>query len=422
MFNQAESSFFRILPLYIVIFIGFVGYSLTVTILTPLILEEGEALLRSLPFTSHPTIILGFVLAIFPVGQFFGAPIMGALSDRFGRRHVLLISLVITTFCFGGLGYAIQIQNLSFFVVISFIMGLAEANIAIAQSAVADVTTEKNRTRMFAYINLSVSGAFVIGPLLGGVLADPDLVPWFNYSTPYWAVFVLLILTMIFTFTAFKETRPKEKRTKVNYTQAFTNLLRIFNPGKLRIIYLVNFFIYLSIFGFFRAFPMYLVEHYDMDVTQLAKYIAWNAVPAVIGSLWLTGYLSKLHSPRAIAIYSTTLFGLFNLVFIIPQSEFMLYVSLFLPGLALAVAFPVAASMISLTASEEAQGRALGNNISITVGAEVVSGLAAGFLAATLIQLPMFAICGVALTAAFILLISNAGKLNPSQENIGKYS
>ncbi|MCK5709922.1 MAG: MFS transporter, partial [Deltaproteobacteria bacterium] len=106
--NQAESSFFRILPLYIVIFIGFVGYSLTITILTPLILEGSDTLLGSLPFTADPTIILGVVLAIYPVGQFFGAPVMGALSDRFGRKPVLLISLIITTICFGGLGYAIQ--------------------------------------------------------------------------------------------------------------------------------------------------------------------------------------------------------------------------------------------------------------------------------------------------------------------------
>jgi len=410
MSNHPESSFFRILPLYIVIFIGFVGYSLTITILTPLILEGGDALLKSLPFTADTTIILGIVLAIYPIGQFFGAPVMGALSDRFGRKPILLISLTITTFCFGGLGFAIQAQNLSMFIVISLIMGLAEANIATAQSAVADVTTEENRTRMFAYINLSASGAFIIGPLLGGVLADPDLVPWFNNSTPYWAVFIVLILTVVFTFMAFKETRPKEKRTEVSYTRAFTNLLRIFNPGKLRIIYLVNFLIYLSIFGFFRAFPMYLVEHFDMDVTELAKYIAWNAVPVVIGSIWLTGYLAKLHSPRVIAIYVTLLFGVFNLFVILPQSEWMLYISLFLPGLALAVALPVSASMISLTAGEDAQGRALGNNLSIEVGAEVLSGLAAGFLAAYFIKLPMFAICAVAILASGILFFSDGGK------------
>jgi DHA1 family tetracycline resistance protein-like MFS transporter len=410
MSTRTESGFLRILPLFIVIFIGFVGYSLTITILTPLILEEGHRVLSSIPVTSDPTIVLGIVLAIYPIGQFFGAPIVGALSDRFGRRPVLLISLSITTLCFGGLGYAIHIHNLSLFVVISLIMGLAEANIATAQSAVADVSTEENRTRMFAYINLSASGAFVIGPLLGGVLADPDIVSWFSNSTPYWAVFIVLIGTVIFTFTVFKETRPKEKRTEVSYTQAFTNLLRVFRPGRLRIIYLVNFLIYLSIFGFFRAFPMYLVEHFGMDVTTLAKYIAWNAVPVVIGSLWLTGYLSTLHKPRTIAIYSTLLFGLFNLLFIIPQSTTMLYFSLFLPGLALAVALPVSASMISLTAGEEAQGRALGNNLSLEVGAEVLSGLAAGFLAAYMIRLPIYTICAVALSAAFILLVSSAGK------------
>ncbi len=412
--NRTESSFFRILPLYIVIFIGFLGYSLTITILTPLILEGSDTLLGSLPFMADPTIILGVVLAIYPIGQFFGAPVMGALSDRFGRKPVLLISLTITTICFGGLGYAIQAQNLSMFIVVSLIMGLAEANIATAQSAVADVTTEENRTRMFAYINLSASGAFVIGPLIGGVLADPDLVPWFNNSTPYWAVFILLILTVFFTFIAFKETRPKDKRTPLSYREAFTNMLSIFNPGGLRVIYLVNFLIYLAIFGFFRAFPMYLVEHFDMDVTELAKYIAWNAVPVVIGSLWLTGHLSKMHSARAIAIYSTFLFGLFCLFVIIPQSEFMLYISLFLPGLALAVALPASATMISLAAREDAQGRALGNNLSLEVGAEVLSGLAAGFLAAYLLQLPMFAICGVAILASGILFFSDGGKIKSS--------
>jgi len=412
MSNQPESSFFRILPLYIVIFIGFVGYSLTITILTPMVLEGGELLLRSVPFRAHPTIILGTVLAIYPTGQFFGAPVLGALSDRFGRKPILVTSLTITTLCFGGLGYAISINNLSLFMLISLIMGLAEANIATAQSAVADVSTESNRTRMFAYINMSASGAFVVGPLLGGVLADPNLVSWFNNSTPYWAVFVVLIFAVLFTVFVFKETHPKVKRTEVSYGQAFTNLLAVYKPGKLRIIYLVNFLIYLAVFGFFRAFPMYLVGQYDMDVTELATYIAWNAVPVVIGSLWLTGYLAKTLSTRSITILSSFSLGVFSLIMIIPQAEHMQYLSLFLPGLALAVALPASATLISLAAKKKEQGRALGNNLSIEVGAEVLSGLAAGLLAAYFIKLPMFAICAVAVLAALILFISDAGKKN----------
>jgi len=414
MANRTDSSFFRILPLYIVIFIGFVGYSLTITILTPMILEGSDTLLSSLPFRADPTIILGIVLALYPTGQFFGTPVMGALSDRFGRKPVLLVSLTIATICYGGIGYAIQSKNLSIFMIVSLIMGLAEANISTAQSAVADVTTPQNRTRMFAYLTFSASGAFVVGPLLGGVLADPTLVPWFNNATPYWGVFGLLVLTVFFTLFAFRETRPKAKRTHVSYTEAFTNLLAIFAPGKTRTIYIVNFLIYFAIFGFFRAFPMYLVEVFDMGVTELAKYIAWNAVPVVIGSLWLTGYLAKIHSPRTITIYSSILLGLFSLLILIPQSPYMLYVSLFLPGLTLAVAFPVCATMISLSAGAHKQGRALGNNLSLEVGAEVLSGLGAGFLAAYFINLPMFAICGVAILAAVILFFSDAGKLESS--------
>lgn len=395
--------FLRTIPLYIVIFIGFLGYSLMITILTPMILNDSGGVLASLPIDADRLIVLGILLALYPLGQFFGSPVLGSLSDRFGRKPVLLISLLITTAGYAGFAYALYTKNLPLFMLISIIIGLSEANVVIAQSAIADVSTTQNRTRMFAYVNLSASGAFVIGPLAGGLLADPGIVDWFGYDTPFWAVFFLLFFTTVLTYSTFKETRPEGARREVGYLEAFTNLATVFTSGRLRVIYFINFLIYFAVFGFFRSFPMYLVEEYGLDVSEVALFIAWNAVPVVISSLWIIGHVAKYYSSRVITLYSSILFGISALVVIIPEPEWALWITLFFPGLMLAVALPACTSMLSFMVVGEQQGSVLGNNLSLQVGAEVLSGLAAGFLAAYLIELPMFVVAGIAIGAGLML-------------------
>jgi DHA1 family tetracycline resistance protein-like MFS transporter len=403
MTGSRSSGFIRILPLYIVIFVGFFGYSLMITIFTPLILDNSGGILDSLPFRADRSIVLGVLLMLYPLGQFLGSPVLGAMSDRFGRRPILLISLGVIAACYALFAFSLQMNNLPAVMVISIIMGLADADVVTAQSAIADVSTQENRSRLFGYIYLSASSAYVAGPLFGGKLADPSILPWFDYATPYWAVFFLLVLTVALTFFVFRETRVPGERTKTGYFEAFTNMLTIFSAGRIRIIYLVNFLIYFSIFGFFRSYPMYLVDRYHMDVGRVSDFIAWVAVPIVFANLWLTGYLAKRFPPRRITVYSTLLFGILAFVIILPSYEGALWVTLFLPGLALAVALPACASMLSLMVSADEQGGVLGNNQSLQVGAEALSGFAAGLLAAIVIEMPLMALAGVAVFAALLL-------------------
>ncbi len=406
----------RLLPLYIVIFIGFVGYSLMITILTPMILYDEGGIVESFPWISDRSVVLGIVLTLYPLGQFFGSPVLGALSDRFGRRPVLLVSLVATTICYAIFAYSLQIEYMPLLMAISLVTGLAEANIVIAQSAIADVTTEENRSRLFGYIYMSASSAYVVGPLVGGKLADSSVVSWFSYATPYWAVFVLLILTFIYTFGVFRETRPKEMRNGVNYTDAFTNLGGLVTNKKIRFIYLVNFLIYLAIFGFFRAYPMYLVDEYRMHVGRVADFIAWVAVPIVIANLWVTGFLAKRYGARNITIVSSILMGLFTLVILLPKSEWALWITLFLPGFALAVALPACSSMLSLMVGAEEQGRVLGNNQALQVGSEAISGFIAGLLAAMLFELPLITVGIVAIGAGVLLWVG--GTRDPNRGHV----
>lgn len=406
----------QLLPVYMVIFIGFVGYSLMITVFTPMLMYAHNGMLTTDSPMGHRTIALGILLSLYPLGQFFGSPFLGALSDRFGRKPILMISLCVTTACYALIATALTIQSLSLLMVFSLIAGLSEANIVIAQSAIADITSNEDRSRLFGYIYLSASLAYIFGPLMGGKLADPNIIHWFSYATPFWAVFILLAITIIWTLLIFRETRARELRQEISYFDAFTNLMGIFTANRIRVLFLVNFLLYLAIFGFFRCYPMYLVDEFRLGVSKVSEFIAWVAVPIVIANLWLTGFLAQRFSPKAMTICSAILTGIFMFIIVTPKSENALWITLFLTALALAVCLPSCATMISISVSGAQQGRVMGDNQSLQVGAEALSGFIGGLLAAVLVKLPLIVLAVVAVIAAIILLLS--GRIAAERANI----
>lgn len=398
-----KPSISSLLPAYMVIFIGFIGYSLMITVFTPMFMYAHNGILPMDSTLSYRIIMLGIVLCLYPLGQFFGSPVLGALSDHFGRKSVLMISLYITTVCYFFIAFSLKIQSLALLMASSLLAGLSEANIVIAQSAIADVTPREQRQRFFGYIYLSASSAYIIGPLIGGKLADPHLVSWFNYDTPFWLVFILLALTTLWTGYQFRETKVTVSQQPIHYFDAFTNLFTIFTDKRIRTLYLINFLLYFAIFGFFRCYPMYLVDEFHMDVSKESEFIAWVAVPIILANLWLTGFVAKRLSATVMTILSALFTGIFMIIVIIPNSENTLWLTLFLTGLALALCLPACATLLSISVNENEQGRVMGNNQSLQVGAEALSGLLGGLLAAIMVKLSLIVLGMIAIIAAIVL-------------------
>jgi MFS family permease len=385
----------RLLPLYLVVFVGFLGYSLMIAVFTPMILRDDNGMLPLSSGLAERSVILGVLLALYPLGQFLGSPILGALSDRYGRRPVLLGSLTLTTALYAVIATSLAIQSLALLMAASFFAGLSEANVVIAQGAIADTASRTDRERLFGYVFLSASLAYVIGPLGGGKLADRSLASWFSYQTPYWAVAVLLLAVLIGVWLWFGEThRPGAEQSR--YLEAFTNLARVITDRRLRPIYLLNFVLYLAIFGFFRVYPMYLVDQFHMSVGRVSEFIAWVAVPIVFANVWLVGALSKRLRARTLVIGSALATGVFMAVIVLPSAQGSLWFTLGLTALSLAVCLPSCATMLSLAAEDNVQGRVMGNNQSMQVGAESLSGLLGGALAASVIKLPLLVFAGAA--------------------------
>lgn len=396
-----------LLPLYLAIFVGFVGYSLMITIFTPLVMNETS--LVSATSTGSKTILLGIFLSLYPAGQFIGAPRLGAWSDRYGRRRVLLVSLVLSMVCYVGIGFSLYANELWLLMVASFVCGLCESNIVVAQSAVTDLVPVKLRNRYFGYVYLASSSAYIAGPLAGGVLANNGLVGWFGNDTPFWAVLVLLVVNTVWVWRGFKETGNLRPHAEPGGIFAF---LKAISNARLRRFYVVNGLIYLAIFGFFRSYPMYIESRFHLGIESLSWLIAWVSVPIVLANLWITGMVSARFDVRNIAQWSAAAVGVSMMIIVLPDGVNWLWITLALTAMSLALCLPSSATMLSLAANEDEQGSVLGNNQSIQVGAEAVSGLAAGLLASIDLSLPLVVLGGVSIVAAVLISRSETAKTN----------
>lgn len=192
---EEKLDFKKILPIFVIVLIDLLG----LTIILPLLSLYATA------FGASPFVI-GFLSAAYPLMQLIGAPILGRLSDRYGRKPVLVISQIGTFTGFLMLGFA----NALWLIFLSRIIdGLSGANIATAQAAITDSTTAKTRTQGLGLIGAAFGLGFIIGPVIAFVslsLSDN------NYAVPAFVAAVCSLLSILLTAFWFEETLPAERR------------------------------------------------------------------------------------------------------------------------------------------------------------------------------------------------------------------
>lgn len=220
---------------------------------------------------SDSALLITSLFAVFALCSFLSAPVLGALSDRIGRRPLLIGSILSTAvgwFVFAGA------TNIFFLFVGRILDGIMAGNFPIAQSFLTDIAkTEKERTENLGLIGAVFGIGFIFGPLLGGVLGQ------FGHSVPFWFVGGLALANAILAFFILPETHHERSTEKVSLNP-FVPIARAVHNRPLRKNYLAWFLFGLAIAGFQSIFSLYMRDAFHFD--ELVGGFVFGAVGIII--------------------------------------------------------------------------------------------------------------------------------------------
>jgi len=295
---------------------------------------------------------LGVVSFAFGIANFFGAPILGALSDRYGRRPVLLIG-------FSGLALSFFVtavaQSLWMLVVVRLFSGAMQANAAVAQAYVADITPPEERARRFGLLGAAFGLGFVLGPVMGGVLGAIQL------QLPFYVAGVLALVNWLYGFFVLPESLPPDRRKpfdwkRANPVAAFQGLARLEGVRPLVAIVALSGLAQLVLH---TTWVLYTSFKFGWGPKENGWSLFAVGVASVIVQGWLLKHLLQRFAHEKLAVMGLVSSSLAFFAWAVATEGWMMYAVIALNLLGFAVA-NVVQSMISQAADARSQGQTMG--------------------------------------------------------------
>ncbi len=330
----------RLLPILGITFIDILGFSIMIPLM-PFFVKDFHV----------PDVVVGIVFATFSLCQLIAAPIWGNVSDRIGRKMVLIVSQVGSTIAWGLLALATSIP----LVLLSRALeGLSGGNIGVTQAYVGDLVEPKRRSTAFAYVGASFSAGFVFGPAVGGWLSQ-----LYGYRVAFALAAVLQLVTLIVTIFLLPESRGRAPSDAPAPSRA-SDILRSFADPAVAPVLWLRLLYTLAMYGWFSSMALVLHAQLGWNSAEMSYVFAGFGVLQVVLQLAVVGrVLNALGNRTSTNVGFAFCLVAFALVpFVRSFAPAALLIALFGTGLSLNnAAFPALASEV---AADDKRGTVLG--------------------------------------------------------------
>ncbi len=351
-------------------------------------------------------ILLGFLNATFPFMQFLAAPILGQLSDKYGRKKILGISIFGTCLSYIGFAIAIYMKNIPLLFIARAVDGITGGNISVAQASIADITEPKHRAKNFGLIGAAFGLGFIIGPFLGGKLSDPSISSYFNATTPFFVAAILSFINVLSVTMIYRETHPnRNNQLKVTVTQAFHNIKKAFGFKHIRTILTTNF-LFQGGFTFFTSFfSVSLIDRFHFTQGNIGDYFAYVGLWAIIAQAVVLRLVVKKFKEYQIIMVTMITLPTFIAMNLLVTSPWQLLLLAPIYSISNGLSQANMSSLISRSAGTEIQGEILGINSSVSSLAMTIPTLLSGFIAAKLTPETPILVAAITIFVAWLVFV-----------------
>lgn len=326
-----------LLVIFLTIFVNLVGFGIIVPLL-PFYAER---------FGASP-VVIGLLFAVFSVAQLVAAPALGDWSDRYGRRPVLVFSLLGTVVSFVMLALA---HTMTMLFLARIVDGLSGGNISTARAYVADVTEPADRARAYGLIGAAFGLGFILGPAIGGVLSKWGL------TVPIWAAAAITLVATVLAWFWLPET---VHRAHAGAGNPFTYLMPMLGRPNVGRMLVIDFFYWFAFAIFQTTFALFAAYRFGFDASKTGYFFsAFGVLGAVVQGGFIRPVVRRLGDKTT--FMAGLAFAAAGLVLAALAHSVVIFTLTLVP-LALGMGFghPTVSSLVSRAGGADEQGRIQG--------------------------------------------------------------
>jgi DHA1 family tetracycline resistance protein-like MFS transporter len=339
---------------------------------------------------------VGLIMSIFSFCQLFASPITGKLSDRFGRKPILLFSQFSTFIGFFLLGIANSVWIL---ILARLVDGLLGSNMTVSQAYISDVTEPKDRTKYYGYSSAVFGSALIFGPLMGGLLSN------INYSAPMFlaaGISLISIFLVIFFLPESLDKKDRGGKIKIDDILPIKEAKKFFSEPEPRN-NLILFFIYsFGFMIFISTFPMLAEIQFDANPQEVGYYLTWVGILRVLLQFFLVVPILKKFGENKMMAAGIWSLIICMVIISFSNNYWVVFIPLVFLGFGTGVCRPILSSRLSKSVKKEETGSIMGVNNALNSFSQIMTPIIGG---AILTNLPSILLPVMSAVIFFIMFI-----------------